>query len=1077
MIEKFVSLIQVEHIASIIKPPRRRQAKLHKTCALQNAILNKVEVSSITTDEKGVIQLVNLEAERMFGYTVAEITNKMTLADLIDPQEMVQRAKAFSAKFAATIPPSPDTLALNISHGIEGVYELGFIRKDGGRFSAKVTVESLLDAQNKLIGYLLIVSDDTLRKQAEGVLRLRENQSRILLESIDEGYCIIEKIEDTLGDLDFPNRAFMIQTDLSNVVGKTLREVSPDALIVDPFMYDSVLKTGHSIKFERGFLNHGSVLEFSAYRIDDLTHHRIGITFKDITIHKRAVEQLRCSNDTFFNLIKNAAFGVYIIDAQFRMRQVSIAAQKVFSHITPLIGRDFEEILRIVWPDPFVSEALGRFRHTLATGEPYTNHDTTQLRKNTAEMESYDWRIERITLPDGQFGVVCYFYDITERKQAEEALRKTEERYRNLFDSMEQAFCIIEMIFDEHQKPIDYRFLEVNPAFEKQTGLVDIVGKRARKAVPGVEEHWFQTFGTVALTGNPIHFTSEAKSLDRWLEVSATRLEGPDNSNVAVLFSNTTERARAADALRQSEARFRALFDCGPIAMYFCAASGIIQEFNRCAVFLWGQEPNVGDSEEEFCNSLKLSFPDGSAMPYHFTPMAEVLRGEIPEMSDFEVVIERSDGTRINIMANIVSLKNWLGEITGTINCFYDITERKRYETNLNKAIGDAKKANLAKSDFLSRMSHELRTPLHAILGFAQLLQIGLTAPTPSQETSVGHILKGGWYLLELINEILDLAVIESGKLSLSLESVCVEEVMVECRSMIEPQAHKRGILVTFPQFDNSWFVSADRIRLKQVLVNLLSNAIKYNRNGGAVDVHSSCVEDRIYISVADTGLGLCPEKLEQLFQPFNRLGHEASDVEGTGIGLIVTKRLIELMDGEIGVESTVGVGSVFWIKLKSSAAPQIVASGQPKLIAPATAENGISLRKLLYVEDNQANLKLVEQLIELRPDMHLFSVADGHLSIELAREIQPAVILMDINLPGISGIEVLKLLRQDQLTALIPVIALSANAHPRDIEEGLAAGFFRYITKPIKVNEFLNTLTEAFEFAETRESSRNKID
>ena len=1008
--KKFDPLMQVDRPASTRKRANlRHQAKLHKACALQNAILDRANFPTIATDENGVIQLFNLGAERMFGYAAGDLTNKNTLADISDAQEMVALAKALGAQFATQITSDFTSLSFKDLHGIQDIYELTFIRKDGSRFPANVTVESLQDTKNKLIGYLFIVIDATLRKLDEGTLNLRENQSRILLESIDEGYCIIEKTEDTSGELDFrfieANRAFMMQTDLSNVIGKTLREVSPDVLVVDPLIYDSVLKTGHSIRFERGLLNHGSVLEFSAYRIDDLTHLRIGITFKDITIHMRAVEQLRCSYDTFFNLIKNAAFGVYIIDAQFRMRQVSIAAQKVFSHITPLIGRDFEEILRIVWPDPFASQALRRFRHTLATGEPYTNHDTTLLRNNIAEVESYDWRIERITLPEGQLGVVCYFYDMSERNQAEEALRKSEERYRNLFNSMEQGFCIIEMIFDQHEKPVDYRFLEVNPAFESQSGLHDMVGKRVLDVIPNLEQYWLQVYGEVALTGKPIRFLREFKELNRWLDISATRLEGPENRCVAVLFSNSTERAKAADALRQSEARFRALFDWGPIAMYSCAASGVIQEFNRCAALLWGQEPKEGDTDEEFYNSLKLSFPDGSAIPYHLTPMAEVLKGQIPEMSDFEAVIERSDGSRINIITNIVPLKNWLGNITGTINCFYDITERKRYETNLNIAIADAKKANLAKSDFLSSMRHELRTPLHAILGFAQLLQMGLTAPTPSQAASVGHILKGGWYLLELINEILDLAVIESGKVSLSLESVSLEEVMVECRSMIEPQAQKRGILVTFPQLDNSWFVRADRIRLKQVLVNLLSNAIKYNRSGGTVYVRSLCVEDRIYISVVDTGLGLCPEKLEQLFQPFNRLGQEAKGVEGTGIGLIVTKRLVELMGGEIGVESTVGVGSVFWIKLISSAAPQIVAGyAQPKLIAPSHVQNCISLRKLLYVEDNQANLKLVEQLIELRPDIRLFSVADGHLSIELAREIQPDIILMDINLPGISG-------------------------------------------------------------------------
>ncbi|CAH1386940.1 PAS domain S-box protein [Candidatus Nitrotoga sp. M5] len=1072
MIEKLLSLIQTESPTATLKPARRGQAAVHKICALQNAILNKADFSSITIDEKGVIQLVNLEAERMFGYTAAELTNKMTLADIIDREEVIQRAKEFGTKFASTLTSDSDMLALTVSHGIEGMCELNLIRKDGGRFSAKVTIESLSDAQNQLVGYQLIVSDETSCKQVDRCLN--EKKYRILLESIGEGYCIIEKIENTLGGLDFcfieADRAFMIQTDLKNVVGKTLSEMSPDVLMVNPLIYNSILQTGDSIKFERGQLSEGNVLEFTAHRIDDLTHHRIGITFKDITIHKRAVDRLRCSHNTFFNLIKNAAFGVYIVDAQFRLRQISIAAEKVFSNVDPLIGRDFEEILRILWPAPFASEVVRRFRHTLDTGEPYINHDTTERRENTAEVESYDWRIERIMLPDEQYGVVCYFYDITERKQAEENLRKSEERYRSLFSSMDQGFCVIEMIFDSHKKPIDYRFLEVNPAFEKQSGLHDIVGKRIREVLPNLEECWIQTFGTVALTGTPISFVREVKSLNRWIDMSAARLEGEENRNVAILFSDATEKVMGAEALRQSEARFRAVFDWGPIAMYFCDAAGVIQEVNRGARTLWGQEPRVGDTDEAFCSSLKLSFPDGTEMPYRLTPMAEVLKKEVPELTDFEIMVEQSDGSLLNIIANIVQLRNELGEITGTVNCFYDITERKQFEMNLNQAIAEAQKANLAKSDFLSSMSHELRTPLHAILGFAQLLQIGLTTPTPSQVSSIDQILKGGWYLLDLINEILDLSVIESGKVSLSLECVAVEEVMAECRSMVEPQAQKLGILVSYSPLDNSWFVRADRIRLKQVLVNLLSNAIKYNRSGGKVDVHSLCTEGKICIEIVDTGIGMCQEQLEQLFQPFNRLGRESSGVEGTGIGLIMTKRLVELMGGEMGVESTVGVGSVFWIKLMSSVSPTIVPSVQSKLIASdsATAKNFISQRKLLYVEDNQANLKFVEQLVEINSDIHLFSSADGHLSVELAREIQPAVILMDIKLPDISGIEVLKLLRQDELTAHIPVIALSANAHPRDVKDGLTAGFFRYVTKPIKVKEFLNILNEAFEYAES---------
>ena len=250
-----------------------------------------------------------------------------------------------------------------------------------------------------------------------------------------------------------------------------------------------------------------------------------------------------------------------------------------------------------------------------------------------------------------------------------------------------------------------------------------------------------------------------------------------------------------------------------------------------------------------------------------------------------------------------------------------------------------AEKANLAKSEFLSSMSHELRSPLNAILGFAQLMETGSPLPTPAQKASIDQILKAGWYLLELINEILDLALIESGKLSLSLEPMSLVDVMLECQAMIEPQAQKSGIRMSFPQFEIPYFVHADRTRVKQVLINLLSNAIKYNRAQGTVEVTcSASTAERIRISVQDTGEGLSPEKLAQLFQPFNRLGQEASAEEGTGIGLVVSKRLVELMGGEIGVESTVGVGSVFWIELNLAAEPQL-AAGAAEPLAPIQAQ------------------------------------------------------------------------------------------------------------------------------------------
>jgi CheY-like chemotaxis protein len=330
---------------------------------------------------------------------------------------------------------------------------------------------------------------------------------------------------------------------------------------------------------------------------------------------------------------------------------------------------------------------------------------------------------------------------------------------------------------------------------------------------------------------------------------------------------------------------------------------------------------------------------------------------------------------------------------------------------------------------------------------------------------------------LELINEILDLALIESGKLSLSLESTSLAEVMRECQAMIEPQAQTRGINVGFPRFDASCFVKADRTRVKQVLINLLSNAIKYNKVGGTVVV--DCIArppGSIRISVRDTGEGLTDDKLTQLFQPFNRLGQEANAEEGTGIGLVVCKRLIELMGGVIGVESTIGKGSVFWIELDLTAEPRPACdSVAPTAVAPVQVQADAPLRTLLYVEDNPANLMLVEDLVARRPDIRLLSARDGDRGIEIARASRPDVILMDINLPGISGIRALRILAEDPATAHIPVVALSANAMPRDVAKGLEAGFFRYLTKPIKVDEFMDTLDVALQFAQAESARVNR--
>ena len=557
--------------------------------------------------------------------------------------------------------------------------------------------------------------------------------------------------------------------------------------------------------------------------------------------------------------------------------------------------------------------------------------------------------------------------DISERKLAEEFLYDSEERYRTLFNSMDEGFAIIEVVFNGAGSPVDFKYLDANPGFEKQSGLQDVIGKNILDIFPDIERFWLENYGKVALTGEAMRFTGEVKNLGRWFNVFAFRIGPPLAHRVAVVFNDVT-------ALRRAEAD----------------------------------------------------------------------------------------------------------------RLFLDQTlERKNAE--LERATQVAEKANHAKSDFLSKMSHELRTPLTAILGFAQLMDAGSPTPTPSQKRSLEQILKAGWYLLELINEVLDLAVIESGKVSLSIHGVSVASLLLECEAMIEPQAKQRGVSVRFEKSPTPYFVMADRIRLKQAIINLLSNAIKYNRLGGTVSLNFNGDDPkRLRICIEDTGEGLRPDQISKLFQPFNRLGQEAyAEQPGTGIGLVMTKHLVELMGGELGVSSQVGKGSIFWIDLGQVSEQQFHSELEARAKAAADLDagarvdigvEGVSaashLYTLLLVGGDPSTLMLMQGILASRPEMRLHNTSNGASVFEKAHAVWPDLILIDSQLPDISANDAMRILRNDPELAHIPVLALSANAMSQDIENALAAGYFRYVTKPIRINEFMDTLDLALEFGQRNKPS-----
>ena len=820
----------------------RRQEALLKTGALQNAILNSANFSSIATDEKGVIQIFNVGAERMLGYTVADVLNKITPADISDPQEVIARAKALSLELGTTIRPGFEALVFKASRGIEDIYELTYIRKDGSRFPAVVSVTALRDAQNVVIGYLLIGTDNTARKQAE----------------------------------------------------------------------EALLKAG--------------ALQSAIF------------------------------NSANFSSIATDAKGVIQIFNVGAERMLGYAAADVMNKITPAEISDPQEVI--------------------ARAKALSVELSTTI---TPGFEALVFKASR--------GIED-IYELT-------YIRKDGSRF--------PAVVSVTALRDAQNVVIGYLLIGTDNTARKQ-----------------VEE--------------------EQKKLDQ--------------------------------RLRDQQFYTRSLIESNIDALMTTDPSGIITDVNK------QMEALTGCTRDELI---------GAPFKNYFTDPERAEAGIKlvliqKNVTNYELTASARDGKKTVVSYNATTFYDRDRKLQGVFAAARDVTERKRFEvalqeTNveLESAKSAAEKANLAKSDFLSSMSHELRSPLNAILGFAQLLESTSPLPTASQKENIAQILQAGWHLLKLINEVLDLAVVESGKMSLSPESVSLTEVISECQAMMEPQAKQRGISMTFPQLDIPYYVHADRTRVKQVLINLLSNAIKYNREQGTVEVKCTTTSpERIRISFKDTGAGLPPEKLTQLFQPFNRLGQESRAGEGTGIGLVMSKRVVELMEGAIGVESTVGVGSVFWIELLLTTAPTfLVASSESTTAIQARIPTAARLRTLLYVEDNPANLTLVEQLIARRSDIRLLTAVNGTLGIEIARASQPEVILMDINLPGISGIEALKILREDPATAHIPVVALSANAMQRDTKKGMEAGFFYYLTKPIKVNEFMDALDGALEFAE-KNSARN---
>jgi len=538
-----------------------------------------------------------------------------------------------------------------------------------------------------------------------------------------------------------------------------------------------------------------------------------------------------------------------------------------------------------------------------------------------------------------------------------------------------------------------------------------------------------------------------------WVESTITPfLDDEGNPYQYVSIRTDISHVKAAElALKESESRFRETLNQAPALIW------IADTENKG---IWYNDRWLEYTGRTMDQELGFGWIDGMHPDDH-DRCAAFCQTAFDGRQKFELEfrLRRADGSYGWVADTGIPRLNSAGSFEGYIGYCWDITSRKHAEQALIAARDEADRANQAKSEFLSSMSHELRTPMNAILGFGQLLEYDGTLPDEQQD-NVREILKAGHHLLELINEVLDLSKVESGHIDLSLEPVEVGAIVEECLSLVGTLADKRKVHLSHSGLQAA-AVRADRTRLKQALLNLLSNAIKYNREGGSVklDVRPEGAE-RLRIRVTDTGPGIPARRLQELFQPFNRLGAENSGIEGTGIGLTITRRIVELMGGTVGVESEVGVGSTFWIELpvellREPDFGELDHAGAAADSATPALGMEAARHTVLYIEDNPANLKLVAQILGRRKHITLLTAHTAELGIELATAQCPELILLDINMPGMNGYQVLKVIQADAGLKAIPVIAITANAMPRDIERGRADGFADYLTKPLDVAQF----------------------
>ncbi|MEW5930482.1 MAG: PAS domain S-box protein [Gemmatimonadota bacterium] len=832
-----------------------------------------------------------------------------------------------------------------------------------------------------------------------------------------------------------------------DALGRPLSALLPagEAARVDAALA-AVRRTGELVCVELGHPSADSARDVEV-RLLPLDGDSVLAVVRDITERKRAERALREREEHFRRLIENAHDVITVLDEHGNFVFQSPSLERVLGYAPEeLAGGNALDLLH---PDDqeqiggAMAAMLGAPGSIARAEYRYRHRDGSWRRLET---------FGRTILPDSAAeGLVFNSRDVTERWEAERALKEREDHFRRLAENSHDLVQVIsaEGVI-EYSGPSMHRLLGYTPEEVAGTLATDYIHP---EDLPRVADTIAAAVGSPGVTYRAQYRVLHKDGGYRHNEGFARTLaiDSAERGLVANV-RDVTERVRAEEALREREEHFRSLIENAHDSIAIVDAAGVMRYQSPAMERLMGYAP------EEMDGRAVVEF----VHPEDVRRVVETL-GAITRFPGSTGAVDyrfrHKDGSWRMLEAFGRTLRPDSAE-EGVVVNVRDVTERRRAEEALIQAKAEAERANREKSEFLSRMSHELRTPLNSILGFAQILaDVELD---PADRKAVHHILTAGEHLLNLINEVLDIARIESGRQPLSLEPVRLGVALREAVSMVRPLAAARGVWVAeAPAGLGDAWVHADRQRLVQVLLNLLSNAVKYNRPGGSVRLAcepASGSDGPVRVRVVDSGLGIAAEQRGRLFVPFARLGAEQTGIEGTGLGLALSRRLVEAMGGTLELEASSPEGSTFRVELRPSADPLGEAAAEARHMDPAQAEPSATAT-LLYVEDNLANLNLVEMLLSRRPGWRLIPALQGGLGVELAREHAPDVVLLDLHLPDMPGEEVLRQLRADPRTAGIPVIVISADATPRTIERLQAAGADEYLTKPLNVKRFVEAV------------------